>query len=338
MKSDSTKSRTDYRILISVLTVLTIMAFLGSLSVGPAGISTLSVFSSLLSVEPSTAALIVQEIRLPRALLGLTIGATLGVCGAAMQGYVRNPLAEPGLIGVSASAALGAVLTIYFGLSSIYIWALPLGGMLGASFGVAVMMAIAGRESSTLALILAGVAVSTMAGALTSLALNLAPNPFASLEIVFWLLGSLANRSFEHFWLTAPFMFAGIVLILTLGRALDSLTLGEDTASTLGINLRSVRLRVILGVTASVGAATAVAGTIGFVGLVVPHLLRPFVGHRPSLLLPASALGGASLLLLSDIAVRLLSVGVELKLGVFTALIGTPVFLWVVLRIRNQYL
>ena len=338
MKPDSAKSRTNYRTLISALTVLTILAFLGSLSVGPAGISTLSVFSSLLSVEPSAAVLIVQEIRLPRALLGLIIGATLGICGAAMQGYVRNPLAEPGLIGVSASAALGAVLTIYFGLSSIYIWALPLGGMLGASFGVAVMMAIAGRESSTLALILAGVAVSTMAGALTSLALNLAPNPFASLEIVFWLLGSLANRSFEHFWLAAPFMFAGIVLILTLGRALDSLTLGEDTASTLGTNLRSVRLRVILGVTASVGAATAVAGAIGFVGLVVPHLLRPFVGHRPSLLLPASALGGASLLLLSDIAVRLLSVGVELKLGVFTALIGTPVFLWVVLRIRNQYL
>ena len=327
-----------YRSLMLVLTALTILAFLCSLSVGPAGIKATEMLYALLSVEPGTAAIIVQEIRLPRALLGLLIGATLGLCGAAMQGYVRNPLAEPGLIGVSASAALGAVLTIYFGLAALYVWALPVGGMIGASIGVAIMMVIAGRESSALTLILAGVAVSTMAGALTSLALNLAPNPFSSLEIVFWLLGSLANRSFEHVWLAAPFMLAGIALILTLGRALDALSLGEDTAQTLGINLRSIRLKIILGVTASVGAATAVAGAIGFVGLVVPHLIRPFVGHRPGHLLPASALGGASLLLFSDVAVRLISLGVELKLGVFTALVGTPIFLWLVLRMRHQYI
>ncbi len=338
MTSDHAYSTHQFRVLITVLVVLTTLSFLISLLVGPAGIGSLDAIRALFSIEASSAAIIVQQIRLPRALLGLTIGATLGICGAAMQGYVRNPLAEPGLIGVSASAALGAVLTIYFGLSTLFAWALPIGGMLGATIGVVVMMLIAGREHSTLILILAGVAVSTMAGALTSLALNLAPNPFASLEIVFWLLGSLANRSFEHFWLTIPFMATGIIFMLTLGRALDSLTLGEDTASTLGVNLRSVKYRIIFGVTASVGAATAIAGAIGFIGLVVPHLIRPFVGHRPSLLLPASALGGASLLLLSDTAVRLLSVGVELKLGVFTALIGTPVFLWVVLRMRRQYL
>ena len=254
-----------------------------------------------------------------------------------MQGYVRNPLAEPGLIGVSSAAALGSVLTIYFGVAGLNSWILPLGGMTGAGIGVFVMLLIAGQQGATLTLILAGVAVSTMAGALTSLALNLAPNPFASLEIVFWLLGSLANRSFDHVWLSGPFIVLGITILLTLGRALESLTLGEDTASTLGIDLRSVRLRIIAAVTTSVGAATAVAGAIGFVGLVVPHLLRPFIGHRPSLLLPASALGGASLLLLSDVAVRLLSVGVELKLGVFTALIGAPVFLWVIFKIRKQY-
>ena len=338
MNSESSNNPVSHRTLISVLVSLTVVAFFCSLVVGPAGISSMNVLKALFAIDPGTAALIVHEIRMPRALLGLVIGATLGICGAAMQGYVRNPLAEPGLIGVSASAALGSVLTIYFGLSSVFIWVLPFGGMLGASIGVAVMMLIAGREGSTLTLILAGVAVSTMAVALTSLALNLSPNPFASLEIVFWLLGSLANRSFEHFWLAAPFMFGGIVLVFTLGRALDSLTLGEDTASTLGVDLRSVRLRLIFGVTASVGAATAVAGAIGFIGLIVPHLLRPFVGHRPSLLLPASALGGASLLLFSDVAVRLLSFGVELKLGVFTALIGTPIFLWLVLRMRHQYL
>ncbi len=338
MKHRLSNPTISYFTLMMVLSVLTMVTFLCSLSVGPAGIKTVEMLYALFSVEPSVAAVIVQEIRLPRALLGLLIGAALGLCGAAMQGYVRNPLAEPGLIGVSASAALGSVLTIYFGLSAIYVWALPLGGMLGASIGVAVMLLIAGRESSALTLILAGVAVSTMAGALTSLALNLAPNPFSALEIVFWLLGSLANRSFEHFWLAAPFILAGLVLVLTLGRALDSLSLGEDTAVTLGIDLRTVRLKIIFGITASVGAATAVAGAIGFVGLVVPHMIRPFVGHRPSQLLPASALGGASLLLISDVAVRLISSHVELKLGVFTALVGTPIFLWLILRMRNQYL
>ncbi len=338
MKLIRRKTQIRYRNLILLLTGITTLAFFLSLSVGPAGIDVLTVLSTLFSTQASATQIIVQEIRLPRAILGLLIGATLGLCGAALQGYVRNPLAEPGLIGVSSSAALGAVLTIYYGLAAIHIWALPLGGMIGASVGVAVMLLVAGRENSTLSLILAGVAISTLAGALTALALNLAPDPFSSLEIVFWLLGSLANRSFDHVWLAGPFIIIGILLVLTLGRALDSLTLGEDSASTLGVNLRSVRLRLIFGVTASVGAATAIAGAIGFVGLVVPHLLRPFVEHRPSLLLPASALGGAALLMLSDVAVRLLSFNVELKLGVFTALIGTPIFLWVVLRMRSQYL
>ena len=337
MISTKTNPRVKFGPLIALLSATTFIAFVISLSVGPAGIGTLSILASLFASGADPASIIAQEIRLPRALLGAAIGATLGVSGAAMQGYVRNPLAEPGLIGVSASAALGAVLTIYFGLSAIYAWALPFGGMIGASVGVAVMIFIAGRESSTLTLILAGVAVSTLAGALTSLSLNFAPNPFAALEIVFWLLGSLANRSMQHFWLAAPFMLMGVVFVLTLGKSLDALTLGEDTASTLGVDMRSVRLRVIFGVTAAVGAATAVAGAIGFVGLVVPHLLRPFVGHQPSLLLPASALGGATLLLISDIAVRLLSLGGELKLGVFTALVGSPFFLWIIFKIRHQY-
>ena len=324
--------------LAILLTGAAFVAFYASLATGPVAINPIGILVSLFGNSSGVDAVIVQEIRLPRALLGAFVGATLGIAGAAMQGYVRNPLAEPGLIGVSASAALGAVLAIYFQLSTISPWVLPIGGMLGASVGVAVMMAIAGRSSSTLALILAGVAVSTLAGALTSLTLNLAPNPFAKLEIVFWLLGSLENRSFDHFWLSAPFMLVGILIMISLARALDALTLGEDTASTLGVNLRSVRLRLVLGVTIAVGAATAVTGTIGFVGLIVPHILRPFVGNQPSLLLPVSALGGALLVLLSDTAVRLLSFGSELKLGVFTALLGAPVFLWIVLRIRRQML
>ncbi|MCH8918408.1 MAG: iron ABC transporter permease, partial [Proteobacteria bacterium] len=289
-----------------------------------------------ISGEVNTAALIIREVRLPRAVLGLMIGATLGLAGAALQGFLRNPLAEPGLIGVSASAALGAVLTFYTGLAALFSLALPLGGMAGACVAVVIVQALAGRTGSSLTLILAGIAVTSFAAALTSLALNLAPNPFAALEIVFWLMGSLADRSFDHVWLSAPFMIAGWVLLITLGRALDALTLGEDAAHTLGFDLRGVRHRLVFGTALSVGAATSVAGAIGFVGLVVPHLLRPLVGHRPGALLPASALGGATLTLIADVAVRLLSPGRELKLGVLTALVGGPFFLWLIVAYRRR--
>lgn len=338
MEADFDGAQRKFTVALIVLGIATVVAFWLSLAVGPVAIDAMSIAKSLFDFDPTGYTVIVQEVRLPRAILGLLIGAALGASGAVLQGFVRNPLAEPGLIGISASAALGAVLTIYTGIAALFAMALPIGGMLGGSVGVIVMLLIAGRQSSTLTLILAGVAVSSFAGALTSLALNLAPNPYAALEIVFWLLGSLANRSLDHVWLAAPFILIGLVFILTTGKALDALTLGEDTASSLGINLKSVRLRIIFGVTSAVGAATAVSGAIGFVGLIVPHLLRPIVGHRPGLLLPASALGGAVLLLLSDVAVRLFSFAGELKLGVFTAFVGAPFFFWLVLRMRREYL
>jgi iron complex transport system permease protein len=213
---------------------------------------------------------------------------------------------------------------------------LPLGGIAGGACAVLLMQALAGRTTGALPLILAGVAVSSLAGALTSLALNLSPNPFAALEIVFWMMGSLADRSLEHVWLAAPFMAAGWALLLGLGRALDALSLGEDTAQTLGVSLRAARNRMVCGVALGVGAATAVAGTIGFVGLVVPHLLRPLVGHRPRHLLLTSALGGACLVLAADLMVRLVTPGRELKLGVLTALIGAPFFFRLVWRLRRE--
>lgn len=323
-------------LLLPLLALLVGLAFAASLLIGPAAIGLREVLDGLWAGEMETTALIVREIRLPRALLGLLIGATLGLSGAALQGLLRNPLAEPGLIGVTASASLGAVLTFYTGLAGLFALALPLGGMAGACVGVVVVQALAGRDGSPLTLILAGVAVTSFAAALTSLTLNLAPNPFAALEIMFWLMGSLADRSFEHVWLSAPFMVAGWLLLATLGRPLDALTLGEDAARTLGFDLRAVRRRLVLGIALCVGAATSVAGAIGFVGLVVPHLLRPLVAHRPSALLPASALGGAALVLLADIAVRLLSPDRELKLGVLTALVGAPFFLLLVVKLRRQ--
>lgn len=331
-------NRESGRLLLPLLAIALLLTFSASLLVGPAAIGPRELLGALLAGGIDTTALIVQEVRLPRALLGLMIGATLGLTGAALQGFLRNPLADPGLIGVSASASFGAVLTFYTGLAGLFSLALPLGGMAGACLGVVIVQGLAGRDGSPLTLILAGIAVTSFAAALTSLALNLAPNPFAALEIVFWLMGSLADRSFDHVWLSAPFMVAGWLLVATLGRPLDALTLGEDAAQTLGFHLRAVRRRLVFGTALCVGAATSVAGAIGFVGLVVPHLLRPLVGHRPSTLLPASALGGALLTLAADVAVRLLSPGSELKLGVLTALVGAPFFLLLVLRLRRQLL
>ena len=288
------------------------------------------------AVEPPVISTILVELRLPRAILAVLVGATLGLSGAALQGLFRNPLAEPGIIGVSASAALGAVIIFYFGYSSAFHLALPLGGIAGAMVAVLILFALSGRNAGVLTLILAGVAISSLAGALTSLALNLAPSPYAQSEIITWLLGSLADRSLSDVWLAGPFMIAGWALLLISGRALDALSLGEDTAQTLGFAMNRVRFQVILGTALAVGAAVSVTGGIAFIGLVVPHLLRPLVGHVPRRLLVASALGGAVLLLTADIAVRLMSEQTELKLGVLTAMVGAPFFLFLIYRTRGQ--
>ncbi|MBM3507385.1 MAG: iron ABC transporter permease [Alphaproteobacteria bacterium] len=310
--------------------------FLASLSVGSADIDVLAALRGLFADEPPVTSIILAEIRLPRALLGLTVGATLGLAGAALQGLLRNPLAEPGLIGVSATSALGAVLVFYFGLSATFALALPIGGIAGGLLGIALLYVVAGREAGVLTVILAGVAVSSFAAALTALALNLAPSPYAALEIVAWLLGSLADRSMDHVWLTLPLMAGGWVLLLASGRALDALTLGEDTARTLGFSLKRTQLQVVLGTALSVGAAVSVTGGISFVGLVVPHLLRPLVGHEPRRLLWVSALGGGALLLAADILVRTVPGPIELKLGVVTSLVGAPFFLHLILKTRRE--
>ncbi len=322
--------------LALALAVLWLVLFLASLGIGRAPIAPWRALAAALTDPNSPEALILLQLRLPRALLATLVGASLGLAGAALQGLLRNPLAEPGVIGVSTCAALGAVLVFYTGWSSAFALALPLGGLAGAALSVALLYALAGQSASTLTLILAGVALNSFAGALTALALNLAPSPYAAYEIMFWLLGSVADRSLEHVALCTPFMLAGWALILTTGRALDALTLGEDVARSLGFDLRRVRLRLIIGVAACVGAGVAFTGAIGFVGLVVPHLLRRFVGGVPSRLLALSALGGAALTLAADLVVRLIAVGVELKLGVVTALLGAPFLGWLVLRSRNR--
>lgn len=324
--------------LNALLLVLILGLGLASLTVGRAPLSLWQALSGIVAHDADLLALVVQQVRLPRTLLALLIGASLGLAGAALQGLLRNPLAEPGLIGASSCAALGAVLVFYSGLSARFALALPLGGITGALLAVMLLYALAGRDSGTLTLILAGVALNSLAGALTSLALNLSDNPYAAYEIFFWLLGSLADRSLEHVLIALPFMLFGWVLLLTVGRALDALSLGEDVAVSLGFHLSAVRLRIVLGTALAVGAAVAVSGVIGFVGLIVPHLLRPLVGQQPRRLLPASALGGAALLLAADITVRLIPSGSELMLGVLTALLGAPFFFWLVLRTRRLLL
>lgn len=318
------------------LGVLVTALALVSLLTGPAGIGTRDSLAALVTGDGGPITLVMREIRLPRMILALLVGGTLGLAGAAMQGYLRNPLAEPGLIGVSGSAALGAVLAIQTGFSAAFALGLPLMALGGALAGVMLVMLLAGPRGGSLTLILAGIAVSALAGALTSLALNLSPNPFAANEIVFWMMGSLADRSMTHVWLVLPFMVVGIAILASLGRGLDALTLGEDAAEALGMAPKRLRLKLVLGTACVVGAGTAVAGAIGFVGLVVPHILRPLVGARPSRLLWASAFGGAAMVLAADIAVRVVLPERDLKLGVLTALVGAPLFLHLILKLRQE--
>lgn len=310
--------------------------FATSLVIGYAGAPAGQSLAALIADDGTPLSVVMREIRLPRALLAAMIGASLGLSGAALQGYLRNPLAEPGLIGVSGSAALGAVLAIQTGLALQFALALPLAALGMALVAVLLILALAGPRGGSITLILAGIVISALAGALTSLVLNLSPNPYAAADIVFWMMGSLADRSFTHVWLALPFMALGWALLAGLGRGLDALTLGEDAAQAMGVRLPRLRLMLILGTAASVGAATAVAGAIGFVGLVAPHLMRPLVGARPSALLWASTLCGAAMLLAADIAVRLLLPERDLKLGVVMALVGAPLFLHLIYRTRKE--
>lgn len=321
--------------LIVLLLLLLLAAAVGSLLLGAVSIPPVRVGAVLVGRGDAIATAITFDLRLPRALLGLAVGAMLGLAGAALQGYLRNPLAEPAVLGASNAAALGAVIALYFGLAELHPLLLPLMAIVCATLALFMLFGLAGQSESPLTLILAGIAVSTLALACISLALNMSPNPFAAMEITSWLLGSLENRSFQHVWIALPCIIVGGVLLLLDGRALDALTLGEDGARSLGIDLRLVRFRLLLGVAIGVGGAVAVSGSIGFIGLVVPHLIRPLTDRAPSSILLPSALGGAALLTLADIGVRLIPSTNELKLGVVTAFLGVPVFLFHLMRERR---
>lgn len=314
---------------------LVLVLGLASLGIGPAPIAPLEAAKALV-VDLGSATVIVREIRLPRTLLAILIGWIFGLTGAALQGLLRNPLADTAVFGAPQAAALGAVLVLYFGLVGALSWALPLAAIVGAFLSIGLVTLVAGSRGTIVVLVLSGLAVGSLAGAATSLAISLSPNPFAVTEIVFWLLGSLEDRSSVHVMLALPFIALATVLLLAARSELTALSLGEETAASLGVRVPRLRLAVVVAAAIGTGASVAVAGSIGFVGLVAPHLVRPLVGHDPARTLVPAGLAGAALLLAADIAVRLIPSGAEVKIGVLTALLGVPFFLWIIARRKAE--
>jgi len=323
---------------LPLLSLLLLLLAAWSLGLGSVELSLIQgVIDGLRGID-SEAALIVYEVRLPRTLLAMGVGAALGLAGAALQGLLRNPLVEPGLIGVSSGAALGAAAVFYFDLfAAAGLLAMPLAGLLGALMVLWFLLLLAGRHARPAVLIMAGLAISTLAGSLLAMVLNFAPNPFAMQELVFWMLGSVSLRGLDQVAVLAMTLLPGVLLVWRQRRLLWGLSLGEATAQSLGLPLLRGSRQILAGSALLVGGAVAVAGNVGFVGLLAPHLLRPWVGHRPDRLLMPSMLAGAVLVLAADLLLRLAPPDRELKLGVLTSLVGAPFFLWLVWRERRRW-
>lgn len=322
--------------LSAVLTLLVGILCVLSLQIGSVALDPSTVIGGLFGRGDVVDVIIVRELRLPRTILALLIGATLGLSGAALQGLLRNPLAAPSVFGAPSAAAFGAVVAIALGLADTLSFSLPIAAIVAALVSVAALFALAGASANMLTLLLAGLALSSLASAGVSLALNLAPNVFAALEIAFWLLGSLEDRSFRHVAMAAPFIAISWVLLFAARPGLTALTLGEDVARTSGVRLDVLRGLTLIGVASGVGASVAVAGVIGFIGLVTPHLVRPLVGYDPARVHVPAMLAGAALLLAADIGSRVIPATTEIKVGVLTSIIGVPFFIWLVLRQRGR--
>jgi len=322
------------RLLLPGLIGASILAIFAACLLGSTPMPAGRVLAALFGAADASDELVVWSIRLPRALAAYAAGAALGLSGAALQGLLRNPLAEPGVLGVSASASLVATFSLYYGLAALSPWILPLAAITGALIATALIAFAAIATRSVVTLILIGVGISSFAGAAMSLLLNLAPTPFTLSDMINWMLGSVANRSFREIGFAAPFLLAGAAILLASRRGLSALTLGEEAASGIGLDLRRQRILTVLGAGIATGGSVALAGAIGFVGIVAPHVIRPFVGHDPARSLVPSALLAGLILVLADIGVRLMPTTNELKLGVVAALIGAPAFVWIAMRRR----
>ena len=326
---------TARRYLIPGLIAAALLAIFAACLLGSTPLPAGRVLAALFGGADAGDRLVVWQIRLPRALAAVVTGAALGISGAALQGLLRNPLAEPGVLGVSASASLFATVSIYYGLVALSPWVLPLSAILGALAATALIALAAIRTNSVVTLILIGVGISSFTGAAMSLLMNLAPNPFTLSDMINWMLGSVANRSFVEIGFAAPFLIAGAAVLLVSRRGLSALTLGEEAASGVGLDLRRQRILTVLGAGLATGGAVALAGAIGFVGIMAPHIVRPFVKHDPARSLIPSALLAGLILVLADIGVRILPTVNELKLGVVAALVGAPAFVWIAMRRRT---
>lgn len=315
---------------IASLVAIVAACFLGSVPL-PAD----RLFAALLGQGLPGDTVVVWMIRLPRAIAAFLAGAALGMSGAALQGLLRNPLAEPGVLGVSACATLAATVALYYGLVGASPVALPAASIAGALAATALIAGAAMRTTSVATLILIGVGLSSFAGAIMALLLNLAPDPFSLADMINWTLGSVANRSFAEIAGTLPFIALGAALLLGTRRGLSALTLGEEAAAGIGLDLRRQRIAVVLGAGLATGASVALAGAIGFVGIVAPHLVRPWVGHDPARSLLPSALLAGLFLVLADVGVRLIPTTSELRLGVVAALVGAPLFTAIAARRRG---
>ena len=322
------------RLLLSGLVAASVLAIFAACLLGSTPLPPERLLAAFMGGAETGDRLVVWQIRLPRAIAAFITGAALGISGAALQGLLRNPLAEPGVLGVSASASLFATFSLYYGLAALSPWVLPLAAIAGALAATALIALAAIRTRSVVTLILIGVGLSSFSGAAMSLLMNLAPNPFSLSDMINWMLGSVANRSFQEVGLAAPFIVAGSAILLMSRRGLSALTLGEEAATGVGLNLRNQRILTVLGAGLATGGSVALAGAIGFVGIVAPHIIRPFVKHDPARSLIPSALLAGLFLVLADIGVRLLPTSNELKLGVVASLIGAPAFVWIAMRRR----
>ncbi|MXO75030.1 iron chelate uptake ABC transporter family permease subunit [Altererythrobacter aerius] len=317
-----------------ILSAVLLLAIAGSVAIGSVPLPLERMMAALVFSGPVGDQLVVWQIRLPRALAAAVVGGSLGMCGAALQGLLRNPLAEPGILGVSASSALAASGVLAFGITAAGPLTLPIAAIAGALAATFILTILTRQNGSALTLILVGVGISSFAGALMALVMNLAPNPFTLADMVNWMLGSVANRSLTDLAFAAPFIAAGCAMLLAGGRGLSALALGEEAAAGMGLDLARQRLVITLGAGLATGGAVALAGSIGFVGIVAPHLVRPHVRHDPARVMIPAALLGALMLVAADVAVRLIPTDAELKLGVVAALIGAPVFVWIASRRR----
>ena len=321
--------------LAAILAVLIALAALLAVLFGESAFDAAQLTQAF--TEPASGpAEVLWAVRAPRAATALMVGAALGLSGAVMQGLLRNPLADPGVLGVSALAALGAAGAIVLGWAALP-GAVEISALVGAGLAGGLLVLFSARVRSPEALILFGVAVSSFAGAATALIFNLSPSPIASAEVMNWLLGSVENRSWiDVAWVT-PAVLASAVLAGLAAPGLRMLSLGEETARTSGLPMARLRLLALLAASLATGAAVAVAGVIGFVGLAAPHLVRAAVRGDPARLLLPSALAGGLMLVLADLLARMTPTDQELKLGVFTALVGAPLFALIAWRAAKEW-